>query len=202
MVKQPTGWNFVCRPGGWMRAKHIRDGRVVYLRVGRNGDGRLVVQETHIGHTDAAPARVWVDLPFKDAESVARRPHITRVLEMPAEDGAPSWPGNPDPYFAHRNDDTYYSALVATLEAVPESERPESDRPKRPEPLGTPPRPLTDEFLSAVADHYRYLTYLKERRPAAVIAENTGAPTRTVQGWVAAARKRGLLAPALGTTAG
>lgn len=67
--------------------------------------------------------------------------------------------------------------------------------------LKPPTDGLTDDFLSRLSAAYRELV-LAKRAPAPAIADQTGAPVRTVHGWIAESRKRGYLPPAVHGRAG
>lgn len=73
-----------------------------------------------------------------------------------------------------------------------------TDRKLRLAPLSTMPRRTPaeqDAFYSSIAGAYLEAAELSSR-PCADIAEGLGISTRTVQGWVAKARRRGHLPPA------
>lgn len=177
-------WTFTCRPGGWMRAV-CSDGRTVYMRISTTN---WEIQEVHLiaPSRTTSTSRAWRDIPFKAAESVARRPEAGRVLSVETAEGIPQWSTSLEAYFGPSPD---------------RGDVPVRDQPAPIRRTFGSRKPLSVEFLKSVADNYLWLVD-QGLSPAAEIATRTGYPVRTVQGWVAAARQRGFLPPAVGAVAG
>lgn len=84
-----------------------------------------------------------------------------------------------------------FDAVFPHLSALPAGD----DTGQTPPPIPPAGGRLTVEFLTAVADAYRWFAD-RGQAPSPGIAEQTGAPVRTVHRWVLEARKRGILPPA------
>ena len=68
-------------------------------------------------------------------------------------------------------------------------------RPTDVPPLEQPAGRLTDDFLRSVTRAYAALVERGERKPAVVIADQTGVKTATARKWIYTARQRGIMPP-------
>jgi len=183
-------WTLDVTPGGWVRCVDDNGERAVYLQL-RPSDRDPVQLSTHTALMQSdkpISVHAWSQVPFAqieflvgnnpDARSLVDADHGSAV--SPATDLEQHFAAHPYPHKAvriHLGEITPY---------VPEP----ADQPP---PLRRPQR-ITDDFLKDVAAQYRWVSAAGEL-PGPAMAEQTGAPVRTVQRWVYEARKRGLLPP-------
>jgi hypothetical protein len=132
-------------------------------------------------------------VPFDSVELLAQRKRNREKLLMAPEEGAPDL-ADLDAYSEQAGEDAEHGALTSGPDvslAVDHT----NEEDFTPDPLARPQGRIDDEFLVELAVMYRWLTG-RHQAPAPAIAEQTGAPVRTVHRWVAMARERGHLATA------
>ncbi|MET8862295.1 helix-turn-helix domain-containing protein [Nonomuraea sp. NPDC004580] len=207
-------WNIEARPWGWLRLREISgEGPTVYLHftyAGPAGKERLDLQEVVMqsGAGEPLSARTWRRIPLSQIEQL-----LTQTLSLAnsaptqstaeagkqalasfrSSDVDPPTLDDLDRYFAATEDATvmYFQPVASGMLVSDGGELP----PGRVPHLKPPEGRLTDEFLSDVAETYRWVTSTKYP-PAPAIAEMTKVPVRTVHRWIYEARKRGILPPA------
>lgn len=213
-------WDVDVRPWGWLRLREQSgDGPSVFLHyqlAGPERQERLELQSVVMRSGEAEPlsGRLWrriplsqieealttwlVQMPFNaPTESVALNAMQARESFIEGSDlsnvEAPTLDGL-DKYF----DDTEDIATVF-FNPIPSgslvSDGTEGTPPGKVPQITPPAGRITDDFLSDVAEAYRWFTEAK-KAPAPAISELSGAPVRTVHRWIYEARKRGILPPA------
>lgn len=219
-------WNIEVRPWGWLRLREQSgDGPSVFLRYQLAGPAkqeRLELQSVVMqgGANEALSGRVWrriplsqieetltawlVHMPFHaPTEAVARNAAQARETFMSGSDLAevesPSLDFL-DEYFDQTEDlATMFFKPIPSESLVSDGT---GDLPAGRIPQIKPPQGrLTDEFLTDVAEAYRWFTDAK-KAPAPAISELTKVPVRTVHRWIYEARKRDILPPARAGRAG
>jgi len=199
-------WQITTAPGGWLRFNRRRlvEGEfadtakpqpVIYLRVAKDAEGKPSVREAVMIGGEPINAASWRDVPFDTARMFA---------SGIGDESAP-------PVFAAIADQlggTDALSLESSLEALFANSAPPStlvDRGTVPSGslsmLRPPTDGITDDFLVQLSAAYRELVAAK-RAPAPAIAEQTGRPVGTVHRWIAEARRREFLPPALRGKAG
>lgn len=180
----PVQWRMTAAPGGWWKLDEAHTGASVYLQVQDDAEGwPRVGTAVMVGGAPIRPIS-WRDVPFDAVESFARAAPMGQFED-------------------EENERARAVNVLGDLEAMFTRDLPSTDLAvfggHRDIPslraLKAPGSQLTDEFLAALAAAYNDLTAHKVA-PAPAIAEQTGAPVRTVHGWVAEARKRKVLPPA------
>lgn len=213
-------WDIDVRPWGWLRLREQSgNGPSVFLHyqlTGPERQERLELQSVVMRSGEAEPlsGRLWrriplsqieealttwlVQMPFNaPTESVALNAMQARESFIEGSDlsnvEAPTLDGL-DQYF----DDTEDIATVF-FNPIPSgslvSDGTEGVPPGKIPQITPPEGRITDDFLSDVAEAYRWFTEAK-KPPAPAISEMSGAPVRTVHRWIYEARKRGILPPA------
>ena len=188
--------------GGWVRLDDDGMPGPIYLRY-RSNSGRPVLTEFYIdGRGREIPPGLFRELDPTGFTAWAMRGE-SDWLER-----SPRYPG-PDlsrlaSYFrssgfsrqiAHWVADSWRAQIPdGPVKQAPMMRDPKTDaEPSAPEPV-KPPDGLTDGFLATVADNYAW-ALRNRRRPAPMIAAQTGASVRTVHAWIRKARDRRILAP-------
>lgn len=207
-------WNVEARPGGWLRLRETSGtGPAVYLHYaygGPAGQERLDLREVvmRAGSDEPLSARTWRRIPLLQIERaltltlrLARSAPTAETeeagraaLALFTEGIAEASLDHLDDYFAATQDATriYFHPMPSGMlvsdgaEGLPQGRIPQ---------LHAPEGRLTDEFLTDVADVYRWVVATGQA-PAPAIAEMSSTPVRTVQRWIYEARKRKILPPA------
>lgn len=201
MIAEPRdfdAWDFEYRPGGWVRARN-QTGITVFFRVVYIGDDdgkrRPSIRTAIMDSPQPISARSWRTAPFAEAEmflDAEWAPNVYEVLTQPADADAV---GDLGAYF-DRTADKYRNiegiALTDTIIGGAENF----------EMVRDPGGRITDEFLQNLAAMYRWAGPPRSSAPAVVIAESADVPVTRVHRWVAQARKRGFLPPAIKGKAG
>lgn len=188
--------------GGWVRIDSHDYPGPVYLRFALGGDRPRVTElyvdgrgeELHSGlfrNLDLAGLTSWVthgdyeqwlsslaETPGPDLSTLAS--YFSTSYGKPGID----WVG----------DSLWAQVRGSGVKKVNRRPDPRGLDPKEPAPVASPEHGLTDEFLRTVADNYAWAAVTR-RRYAPMIAAQAGVSERTVHGWVAKARKRGIIAP-------
>jgi hypothetical protein len=192
-AEETDGWKVDYRPGGWARAQH--EGVTVYLRL-RLDEGARPRLRFYAGALTAdrpVTEEMWRSVPLArlddqiwvlSATSTPDLDETFRELILASDDMSVT---ELDRYFAET------PALPLTGLLVRNSladllVRPSDGR-------------LSDEFLQSVAKIYLHAVAIGNA-PAPLIADAAGAPVRTVHRWVAEARRREILPPAVRGRAG
>jgi hypothetical protein len=188
-------------PGGWLWVYDLKAGPFL-VRLEPDADGRWRVVELHrTGRLADAPP-----VPLTRLEALVTDIDIAAELDRLAD-----MPGIPLSVLASYFDTTWQDEIDhwvarAWRSQIAGSEEPAVEHasapavwperpPVAPQPLRRPkPGRLSDAFLRDLAMHYNAAVGAGEH-PAPFIADMTGAPLRTVRGWVASARARGFLGP-------
>lgn len=185
-VQHTTNWDLTFAPEGWVRIRSIEGGPVAYLQLrlsGKDVSSRFNVHATLMADDEPIGARAWRRVPFDWVEELANQEPRRSILLKKSAAGAPAMSAL-EAYFAQEH------ALEVSLTIDNEQ-----DDSYEPEPLSKPEGKLTDAFLRDLAVSYRALT-ARKIPPAPALADQTGAPVRTVHRWVSEARARGFLPPA------
>ncbi|TRV75150.1 hypothetical protein FKN01_22245 [Streptomyces sp. 130] len=180
-------WTFHVVAGGWTKCVG-NDDRTAYLRLkpSERDPARLVTCATFMESNRPISSATWAQVPFATIERMAE----DRAMDLVAAGAGQST--------AIEDLERHFKEQIAAgrVQRFTFSEH----TPYVPEPVEQPSTPLvrpqriTDDFLKDVAAQYRWLAHINEA-PGPAIAEQTGAPVRTVQGWILRARKRGFLPP-------
>jgi hypothetical protein len=203
-VTTPDHWTVDYRPGGWARARG--DSLTVYLRLGsEGGEGhpRLRIYLATVTADGPITEAIWRSVPLAEIEmhmallSGVTSPEIDRTVEAlgkPVEIAGYSVDAL-ERYFAETEPLPVQGHFPGrtTVNGEPLAERFTLTRPADGR--------LTDEFLRNMAGLY-LATVEARKAPAPVVAEAAGVSVRTVHGWVAEARRRGFLPPAVRGKAG
>lgn len=203
-----NAWDVYFWPGGWLRATDDRGVKVI-LQVLPAGEGEALQLRLHTAlMTSSKPitARMWREVPIAQIEmhlAVWRRaqPNEFTKLATPVEIEAFSVDGL-DRYLSE-TPPLPISGSIPTDVLVSEEGDPEAGF-----SLGLTRPPggrITDEFLQNIAELYRWA--VESGRPPAIAIAHTSTdghevPVRTVHRWIAEARKRGFLPPAIKGKAG
>jgi hypothetical protein len=196
-------WSIDYRPGGWGRVRG--DGVTVYLRLGSEGGARprLHIDMATVSTDGPLTEAMWRSVPLAEVEmhlavlSGVSAPDIDRAmaeLAKPVEIHGYS-PEALERYFAETAPLPIQGHIPGrtTVGGAPLGERIKLAKPASGR--------LTDEFLRDLAA--LYLTTVEAgKAPAPAIAGIANVPVRTVHRWVAEARRRGILPPAVKGKAG
>lgn len=197
-------WTVNFWPGGWVRAQD-ETGVTVVLHYKPHGEGDNVRLRLHTTLMDSyAPitARRWRDVPFTEIdENLALwrtlSPGAFAALTATTEEGPPAF--EEVLRWFDETPSLDVSASFPTGQFIDDEIDPHA-------PWKTVQRPaggrLTDEFLENLAAVYKYLVARGEDAPARMIGEGAKVPVPTVHRWVARARERGFLPPAVKGRAG
>ncbi|MFJ4201564.1 hypothetical protein ACIP2Y_18275 [Streptomyces sviceus] len=219
-------WNIEVRPWGWLRLREQSGGGpsvfLHYQLAGPTRQERLELQSVVMrgGESEGLSGRVWRRIPLSQieealtawlvhapfnapTESVALNALQARETFMSGSDVGEVEPPSLDfldEYFDQTEDlaTIFFNPMPSgMLVSDGEDGLPAEKVPQISPPGGR----LTDEFLSDVADAYRWFTDAK-KAPAPGISEMAGIPVRTVHRWIYEARRRGILPPARAGRAG
>ncbi|MGN6243729.1 MAG: hypothetical protein ACTHQ3_08645 [Motilibacteraceae bacterium] len=189
--------------GGWICVRDEDLPGPLYLRLGKNSVGRWEVRDLYLEADWRAVVTADLrELPLGDLVSVALADDgeqtVLRGIDSPgpqlgilASHYSTTWGASDKPA------DWVRLAWLTQLDSsLPQpkrvNHRPLRESPRVP-PLTRPDGPITDDFLSHVANAYAQ-ALAERQRPAVALAEQSGAPVRTVHRWIYLARQRGLLA--------
>lgn len=197
-------WQVEYGRAGWLRVTSTDLEGWIYLRLARENEGRAKPVEFYYdGRGHEVTAKILRDLP------------LTNIVAF-ALDGHADWLdrslGSYGPnlsllatYFAtgfgsqakHWVADSWRAQVPGSgvLNPKPGKAPPRMAPAERPVPLQAPENGLTDTFLRSVAENYAWATR-RRLRPAPELARMAGVSPRTVHGWVAKARDRGIMPPA------
>ena len=187
--------------GGWVRLDDPDMPGPVYLRY-RSDNGRPVLTEFYLdGRGSEIPPGVFRDLDLTGFTAWAMRGEGGWLERSPRSPGPDlsrlaSYFGTG---FGRQASHWVADSMRAQIPGGPVKQAPMAREPKvdvepsAPEPVKLP-NGLTDEFLATVADNYAW-ALRNRRRPAPMIAAQTGSSVRTVHAWIRKARDRGILAP-------
>jgi hypothetical protein len=202
--------------GGWVAVEDDQLDGTLYLRLHPNSRGRWVVDQFYLDaeEHELTPGIIkGLRLSEYEQEINIERDVLTARSNVPSPaDGLPTLAAHFSTTFG-RGSDPYLNWVDA---AWRQQFSPEF-RPGGYEDLVTPRKPksgtkvtpqrdryrlreaprhgLTDEFLRDVARAYNAAISRGERRPNQVIAKDVQVSPRTVQEWVAKARRRGIMPP-------
>lgn len=197
-------WDVKFWPGGWVRASD-ETGVTVVLHYRPHGEGenaRLRLHTALMDSTEPITARRWREVPFSEIDDQLNLWRMIdaetfKVVATPNEDGPHAleevlrWFEDTPPM--------NIGGSVPTGQLIDDTIDPHT-------PWETVKRPeggrLTDEFLENLAAVYKYLVARGEDAPARLIGDGAGVPVPTVHRWVARARERGFLPPAVRGRAG
>jgi hypothetical protein len=199
-----SDWTVDYWPGGWVRAKG--PDLTVYLRVGRDPESqRALLRVCAAIVTGGKPVTeaMWRSVPLAKIEqnmgviSAFTSPDIDSTisaLSTPADIQGFSIEAL-ERYF-DESDRLPVQGTIHTATGASDVSLAEQFQLSRP-----PGGRLTDEYLKEVAAHYLAAVEAK-RPPAPAVAAAADVSTRTVHGWIAEARRRGILPAATKGRAG
>ncbi|MGW4752010.1 hypothetical protein [Streptomyces chartreusis] len=193
-MTQPTDWDLICRPGGWIRATDRTGESTLYLHVRGSGEGtpqRLNIHRVVMDSSKPISAHGWRRVPFSNIERLANGAGVREQLLLEPDSELPDL-DELERYFL--DDDGRLTSKALTTATIWAGQQPEQAD-EQPDPLRKPEGRITDDFLQELAATYRWLVNNGRRAPASVIADQTGAPVATVRRWIANARQRGFLPP-------
>jgi hypothetical protein len=175
----PSGTTYF--QGGWVRYYDSQHPEPVWVRVQPTPEGRLIIRELYLSaDNDLGSERIDTDqlrrLSPSRIEATLNKPTSkTLLLERLNEAPGPKEPRGP----------TERTPVLRSTTSVH----------VHGEGLVPPPgRPRPDSFYQQVADDYLAAASVSAR-PSVNLATAAGVPVTTVRGWVAEARRRGLLPP-------
>ncbi|MFC8715797.1 hypothetical protein [Kitasatospora sp. NPDC057198] len=174
-------WSLRVAPGGWVRAHSPEEERTVYLQLRVTEGDEADRLNTHLALMDSEKpisVHAWSRFPFARIETLMNRDFHEVLTERVV---------GPEPSL-----DTLVEFFEA--ESIPVTISMVVGEQAEPAPLENPQGQITDEFLRALADVYRWHA-ARGGAPGPVIAEQTGAPLGTARRWINTARKRGFLPP-------
>lgn len=181
-------WTLYVTAGGWVKCVDDSSERAVYLQL-RPSDRDPAQLSTHTAVMQSdkpISVHAWSQVPFAQIEMLVGNNPDARAL-VDSEHGHDPAAGFEEYFAAHPYPQK--TVRLSWSEVTPNVPEPGD----RPAPLQRPQR-ITDDFLKDVAAQYRWVSASGEL-PGPAMAEQTGAPVRTVQRWVYEARKRGFLPP-------
>lgn len=198
-------WKIKYWPGGWVRATdEDTDSTVVlhYLPVGEGDTFSLRLHTTLMTSPHPITARQWRDVPLGEIEQGFTAWQRGKLEEF----ALPTQLDVNQPFsleavlrFFEETPALEIDRQLTTGHRIPEDLQPEAAF----EGLRRPADGrISDEFLRNVATVYRWLVAKGEEAPANMIGEKAGIPVRTVHRWIAQARKRRFLPPAVKGKAG
>lgn len=204
-------------------AQAVDEETVVYVRLRAadgDTDGRLNVHLAMMDSVLPVSSHVWRSVPLSAIESMANEHDAVRSLTtQPCEPTAPDLSVLADYFQSPGPHEIRYTAsgsatihINASLSSSGTSTHTDAEEielsgvastsevgtpaiSQSPPQLDDPKGQITDEFLRHLAEVYRWNARGPRAAPAPIIAEQTGAPVRTVHRWIAMARKRGFLKP-------
>lgn len=181
-------WTLYVTAGGWVKCVDDDSERAVYLQLRPSDrDPSKLSTHTAVMQSDKPiSVHAWSQVPFAMIETLISHSPDARALVDTPHEGDPV-AGLEEHFAAHPHPSK--AVRLSYAEAMPAAPEPG----EQPPPLRRPQR-ITDDFLREVAAQYRWLSTAGEL-PGPAMAEQTGAPVRTVQRWVYDARKRGFLPP-------
>lgn len=189
-------WNLEYRPGGWVRASN-HTGVTVFFQVtyiGGEGKRRPSIRTAIMESPQPISARTWRDAPFDEVWLLLDpewAPNVYEVLTRPAETEPIADLGA---YFDRTATEYRHIGGVVLTDIITADTGSFT-------PVTDPEGRITDEFLENLAAMYRWAV-ASGKAPAPVIAESAGVPASRVHRWVAQARQRGFLPPAIKGKAG
>jgi hypothetical protein len=202
-------WDINYWPGGWVRATD-KTGVTVVLHYKAHGEGenlRLRLHTTLMTSVEPITARRWRDVPLGEIEEFFKlwmwvglpgSEEFQRFL-TPSSSGPPSADDALSWFEENESQRLKIGANVPTSKLIDDEIDPHT-------PWETVKRPeggrLTDDFLENLAAVYKYLVARGEDAPARMIGQGADVPVPTVHRWVARARARGFLPPAVKGRAG
>lgn len=197
-------WKIQYWPGGWVRALDEGTGAVIvlrYLPVAHKGDPILRLHSTLMISPQPITARQWREAPLGKIEQTFARWSPTRLKEFLRPHPHGLEPFSPDQVakFFENTPPLDIDHQLTVGHRVSDDDQPEKVFAGLRRPAD---RRISDEFLHEVAIVYRWLVSQGEEAPANVIGKQVDAPARTVHRWIADARKRNLLPPAVKGKAG
>ncbi len=196
---QYNEWSLDYRPGGWIRARD-ETGVTVFFGVDLIRGAALPRVRVTVMHSPTEPisARSWRSAPFRGVEQHAAIPAIRDLLAKPPEFDGIDGLGE---YF-DRTQSQYgdMHGFVPTTELVADPGEPPAGFSVA-ALLADKQNPSSDEHLENVARIYRWAV-ASGLAPAPLIARYAHVPVSRVHRWVATARKRGFLPPAVKGRAG
>lgn len=172
-------------------------GMTVFLRVayiGREGKQRPSITTMIMESAQPLSARSWRSVPLNlldtllDAEWA---PAVYEVLTLPAKAEPVAGLGA---YFDRTAGQYSHIGMVVPVDTIVAGD-------EIFEEVHDPDGKITDEFLRNLAAMYRWAV-AAGKAPGPAIAESAGVPVSRVHRWVAQARQRGFLAPAIKGKAG
>ncbi|WP_433541150.1 hypothetical protein ACQP10_08475 [Streptosporangium sandarakinum] len=197
-------WEINFWPGGWVRATD-ETGITVVLHYLPAGEGENLNPRLHTTlMTSAQPitARRWRDFPLADIEQfltvmrLSTPEHFAEFMD-PSEQ-APLQLEDMACFFEEVPSLKFGGALP-TMKLIDDEVDPHTPWEKVERPEGGR---ITDEFLENLAVVYRRLVARGEDAPAVKIGKDANVPPTTVHRWIARARQRGFLPPAIKGKAG
>jgi len=200
VADSPTGnyWVAAWRPGGWVRLdapsglpNGFKGHVYVHLKPWAPLGGRLLVARVVVSGAVPISARTLRQVPIADVEALAANPEVEHVLRQPFSTPLPTVESLGRHFEETKNDypDYEWVPFVGTTPMV------FTDVPVVEGPVKAPKGRITEEFLNTVAAAYARAT-AEGVAPGPAIAKQADVPVRTVHGWIAQARKRGILPPA------
>lgn len=199
-----NNWDVTFWPGGWARAID-ETGVTITLRLLPVGEGdavRLRVHATLMSSAKPVTARMWRDVPLAEIEQHVMiwgrvkdlRPHFEAMLQ-PSE--IESLQSEDLVRYFEETEPLPVGSSIPRSTLVADDGEPRADFTLIRPPDGR----ISNEFLENLAEMYRWAVE-SGKAPAPAIANTANAPVRTVHRWVAEARKRGFLPPAIRGKAG
>lgn len=196
-------WQIEYGNGGWVRATSNTFDGWLYLRLALDRRRPLVRELYYDGRDGELGHKILRDLPLTnliafilDGEMAWLEKSIARPganLALLASHFATDFGRGARHWVA----DSMRSQVTGSNVPSPSpgKEPPTRSAASAPAPLQAPQQGLTDAFLRAVAANYAW-ALRRGLRPAPELARMTGHSPRTVHGWVAKARDRGIMPPA------
>ncbi|MCW2763606.1 MAG: hypothetical protein JWR85_3807 [Marmoricola sp.] len=196
-------WQVEYGRGGWIRVSSSNLNGWLYLRLAVQ-DGRPVPVEFYYdGRGHEVSAKMLRSLPLKNVVAFALDGH-SEWLERSIQTYGPNLSLLASYFSTGFGSQAKHWVADSWRAQIPNSgvKNPTPGKPPppvttadRPVPLSAPENGLTDTFLRSVAENYNWA--LRRRvRPAPELARMAGVSPRTVHGWVAKARDRGIMPPA------
>lgn len=197
-------WTINYWPGGWVRATDELGSMVAlqYRPVGEGANLRLRLYTTLMTSVEPITARRWREFPLTEIESMFTLMQLTspeQITELTAPPDSEPLSMDEVMRFFEETPALKFGAIFPTGKVI--------DDEVVPRMVFTPvTRPadgrITDDFLANVAAMYNWLVARGGDAPVASISKGSDVPVGTVHRWVAMARKRGFLPPAVKGRAG
>ncbi|MBE4789960.1 hypothetical protein [Streptomyces caniscabiei] len=198
-------WKIEVRPMGWTRLSDNSGGPTVYIQYAipeSAADTRLDMQTVvmEAGQEGPLTGRTWRRIPLAMAESrlLEDMEYTHGIFNYPWEGPRPTLDSLVE--FFDSTKDKFTTVMIGEIGARVGDGQDGDPKGKLPI-IRSPEGRLTEDFLTDVADAYRWFTAAGEP-PAPSISKRAKVPVRTVHRWIYEARKRGILPPARAGRAG